>query len=279
MDLQGDSGPGPTLKEGNVRTTVLCLPELLLIVFKDLSRGELLPIITVCKDWSSVGIDVLWSFHRMPFTAVMRKLGTLPAYNSIELDPSIELMKPQEWELFLQSYPHKVTRLRFDAALDIASTVLLQRLLSAHEKPLFPHLQSIVIPLKPDQLSLTPAALALGPAVTNVQIYGEPCLAEEEMNVVVQTVVSTIPKVQNLALGAKVGHATSDCSIFSHLRVTNIQGCSVALYKSFSRCPMLQKIRVELAHIQLWEDPIVDSITFTALQELSIESSQPGPLE
>ncbi|KAG8873517.1 hypothetical protein FRB97_006660 [Tulasnella sp. 331] len=42
---------------------------------------------------------------------------------------------------------------------------------------------------------------------------------------------------------------------------------------------MLQKIRVELAHIQLWEDPIVDSITFTALQELSIESSQPGPLE
>ncbi|KAG8993380.1 hypothetical protein FRB93_001993 [Tulasnella sp. JGI-2019a] len=261
--------------------TALHLPELLLLIFSHLKRGELLPALEVCKCWSVVGTNVLWSSHRVPFSAIMERLGTLALATTvirdgfIELDRSLELIEPQRWQDFLHSYPHKVTRLRFDVALDDDATTLLQYLVLTHKEALFPRLKSVVVPLQPRRLTLTSASIALGPTVTNVQIYGRPCGVEAvETNWAAQIIANAVPQIQNLAFGAMVGITTVDCSIFSHLRVVYIQECTVDLYQSLSRCLLLETIRVELVtQIHIPEQRLIETVTFPALRELFVGNS------
>jgi len=68
------------LAKGSAMQRVMCIPELLDLVFNMLDRSSNAKMARVCKEWSSVALDVLWRevddlHHLFSLLAPLRQVG------------------------------------------------------------------------------------------------------------------------------------------------------------------------------------------------------------
>lgn len=82
VSLQNASPALRRPKTANQIHHALAVPELLLLYFDAFSGQELVKLATVCRVWSEVALELLWSTFEVPLSAILRKLDFIPLEES-----------------------------------------------------------------------------------------------------------------------------------------------------------------------------------------------------
>ncbi|KAG9006402.1 hypothetical protein FRB94_000712 [Tulasnella sp. JGI-2019a] len=267
------------------------IPELLLRYFMHFNRSELAKSAIVCRSWSTLALDTLWRHHEVPLSVLLSQLPFLyerpfkrrgsghDANDENEDDPdshsnhggwypikeqaSHETIDTSKWNLYLNKFAHKITRLFWNSALRGPSIRLLSTLLDKSAGlVLCPNLRSLRIVIAPysERLHAMAIPMLCGSSVETVEMQHLLWNGNNSVNVAghfgiaLKTCGSRIRRLILCPPNIRYYYLTPDFSLFSHLTEVH-----------------LTEPECEPGGRQIFGDP-AKSINFSSLQKLTISS-------
>ncbi|KAG8990764.1 hypothetical protein FRB94_000711 [Tulasnella sp. JGI-2019a] len=285
------------------------IPELLLRYFGYLTRAELVNTAIVCSSWSILAIDTLWCHHEVPLSALLSLLPFLHKRpikirrhendEKNEDDPDSDFIQggwypmmeqpidTPTWNLLLNKYAYKVTRLLLDTALRGPSVRLLTTLLDKSAGPvLCPNVRSLRIVMRAHSERLHAMAIPIlcGSSVTNVEVkdfcivVSDPVRFAEHLGTAFQICGS---QIRCFKLGSSRGSSytfTPDFSLFDRLTKVHLRNLTREGWQKLAEnCPHLLEVSLtEVLEEMRRPTPngdLAKSIDFPLLRKLSINST------
>ncbi|KAG8994099.1 hypothetical protein FRB94_010115 [Tulasnella sp. JGI-2019a] len=119
----------------------LSLPELLVAILEHLSADGLMVAALVCKVWSAPAVNIIWRTQTITLSRLLAKLAPINRkdYNLYEITPITQ----DDWNLFLEQYANRVTKLDLDVVFNTNSLMLISTLLKTFSGLLCSNLTSL----------------------------------------------------------------------------------------------------------------------------------------
>ncbi|KAG8888330.1 hypothetical protein FRB98_007988, partial [Tulasnella sp. 332] len=227
----------------------LTVSEILHLYFSYLSPQELLEAASVCQLWSLHALDSLWRERLVPYSALLHQLKWLEygmdiwrgkLYRLCKSTPPVALQL-EEWPHFVHRYPHKVTQLHLDVAVEDEVLARLQTLQETTGLYLFPNVRYLGITT---ESRLPIASIVNKSPIRDIILEG---YAEESIAPVIEELAHAFPHIPKMTVyknGIYGSPLTTNFGGFRDLQVIKLEGISWDSWDSLSGCHSLRDVMV-----------------------------------